>query len=195
MASIATVQKGRDLKRMSPAFRKWESSAKPKDLGLDLFRCISDWYHYAILELTFTEGFQPNPEWIAERLGISLNEVRYAIDRLLELGLLERHGDSFRKIDSHITTADKHLTTPALRRRQRQILEKAGDAVDSVPLDRRSQTAMTMAIDPELLPIAKRMIEDFTLKLCTFLESKKRKQVYEMSVSLFPLQKSERTSV
>jgi hypothetical protein len=50
---------------------------------------------------------------------------------------------------------------------------------------------MTMSIDPAMLPEAKAQIEQFTQSLCKLLESGKRRQVYELGISLFPIQKNE----
>ena len=41
-----------------------------KFLDLEYFKVISDWYHFAILELTYTEDFQSRPSWISRKLGV-----------------------------------------------------------------------------------------------------------------------------
>ncbi len=89
-------------------------------------------------------------------------------------------------------TGDRELTTGAHRRHQKQILEKSIASLENTPIAKRNHTSMTMAIDPALLPEAKRRMEKFTQELCDFLESGKRKQVYEMAVNLFPMSKEPR---
>lgn len=163
-------------------------SVKVRELSHEVFRVVADWYHYAILELTFTAGFKPDPRWIATELGISVTEAKLAADRLFELGLLEKRGARWIKGDAYLSTADKHLTSDALKRRQKQVLNKAIQSVDEHDIDVRSMTTMTMAIDPALLPEAKRRILAFNRELCAFLESGKRKEVYELAVGLFPVQ-------
>jgi uncharacterized protein (TIGR02147 family) len=191
-ASIGDIQRSRGLQRISPVFRfAPEQVPAVRDWSLEMFRVISDWYHLAIVELTYVEGFRPEPAWIAGQLGISIPETRQAIRRLLELGILEERDGALRKSDEQTTTADKHLTTPALRRYQRQVLEKARDSLENDPIDRRSMTGMTFAIDPALLPEAKRKIEKFTQELTRFLESKSRRRVYQMAIALYPLQKEQ----
>ena len=46
-------------------------------------------------------------------------------------------------------------------------------------------TSLTLALDPERLELAKQMIQEFTDSLCVVLESGKRKEVYELAISLF----------
>ncbi len=192
VASLADAERSRSMAKIGGTWvaSKTAAAPRPKELSLDMFRVIADWYHYAILELTFTPDFNDSPSWIAQQLGISPAAAKMAIDRLLALELLSRDKKGrLRKTDVQITTGDKHLTTPAHRRRQKEILEKALESLENDPIEKRSQTAMTMAIDPAKLPEAKKMVEEFTRKLCAFLESGKQKQVYEMSISVFPLQK------
>ena len=187
--SLGDTQRSRDLTRVSPVFRNQVAAVRPRELSIDLFRIIADYYHYAILELTFADDFESSVPAIAKRLGLGLTETGLAVERLKAVGLLEEGSDGrLRKTEEQITTADKSLTTPALRRRQKQVLEKAVDSLENDPIDKRSMTAMTMTIDPDMLPVAKKMIEEFTQRVCAYLESGKRKKVYEMSVALFPLE-------
>ena len=48
---------------------------------------------------------------------------------------------------------------------------------------------MTMAIDPLKLPEAKKLISAFNRKMSRFLEGGDKKEVYELQISLFSLQK------
>lgn len=191
MDSVAETQKGRNLERLSPLVRKYKTKltdAKPSDLSIDLYRILADWYHVAILELTFTDEFQPNPRYIAKELGITVTEASLAVGRLESFGLLKIEDGIYSKTNAALSTADKHLSTPALRKNQKQFLDKAIHSLENDPIQERSITSMTMAIDPEKLPIAKQMIREFNQSLCKFLESGKRKRVYNMEIALYPLQ-------
>lgn len=162
------------------------------NLELEIFRVIGDWYHPAILELTFCENFDSDPKWIAQQLGITPVEAGLAVERLLNLNLLQMDNGKLRKTDNMITnTKDRHITTPALRRLQKQILEKASVALEEVPIEQRNQASMTMAIDPDKIPLAKQMIGEFINQLCATLASGPNRQVYQFTTGLFPLQKKE----
>ena len=193
LSSVAESQSLRNLKRVSPAFLRVQaknSSCQPTDLSIDFYRIVADWYHAAILELTFTHDFESSPRWIAKELGISSAEATLAIGRLLEFGLLQRDASrNLRKTNVHLSTTDKHLTTPALRRNQLQFLEKAIQSLENDPIEERNMSSMTMAIDPEKLPLAKQMIREFNQYLCQFLETGARKRVYNLEIALYPIQK------
>ena len=163
-----------------------------KTLDVEAFQAISDWHHYAILELTFVPGFKKDPKWIANQLGISAFETSQAIARLQKLELLETSGDGkLRKTDLNIS-ASYGTPSSALRKLAKQLLEKAIGALDSQSLEERDITNITMTIDPVLLPEAKKMISDFRRKLCAFLEQGKRSEVYVFAPSLFRISQTDK---
>ena len=58
-------------------------------LMFDHYQVISDWHHFAMLELASVDNFNSSPKWIARVLGISVTEVNAAIERLKRLDFLE----------------------------------------------------------------------------------------------------------
>lgn len=205
LSSLAHTHSSRNLQRVSRYFKRLAATPNVegasanthyRELSPDLFRTISDWYHYAILELTFVEGFKSDPRWVASELGITLTEAKLGIIRLVELGYLREESGRLVKSVPPLLTTDRHLTSVAHRKRQRQILEKSIVALDEVPIADRNHSAMTMAIDTDRIPEAKAMIQKFFNELSLFLESGPRKNaVYEASIGLFPLQIQKKESV
>jgi uncharacterized protein (TIGR02147 family) len=191
MASLALKHQQRGLQRISPAFKKTKVTETPKELSIELFKVIGDWYHYALLMLTCVESFKPSIKWMASQIGISEIEAKLAIERLIEVGLLKSENGTYACTNSHFTTSDKHLTSAALKRHVKQSLEKAIHSVDNDPIAKRSMTYMTMAIDETKIPEAKILIEEFTNKMSALLETGRITKVYEYGVYLYPLQKDE----
>ncbi len=192
LASIARTQNKRDLTRRSPVWNTIVDRAAlkdTKDLDSELYRVIGEWYHMAILVLTQEKGFQRSPRWIAEQLGISEPDAKLAVDRLLQLHLLEEKDETLVMTMDHMTSANKEESTAAHRRNQRQFLEKAIESLENDPIRERSHTSMTMAISLDKLDAAKQLIEDFSTSLCELLETGEQARVYNLSIALFPLQK------
>ena len=159
-----------------------------QQVSLDAFNVISDWYHYAILELTTVKKFKPSEKWIAKSLGISVSEVNIAVERLKRLGFLKVNKNKWIDVSSEMTTVGNDFTHAAFRRLQKQVLEKALDALENVSYDKRDQTSLTMAICSKKVPHARERIKKFRRSLCEFLrEDKKYDEVYQLSVSLYPL--------
>lgn len=182
--SVLEDQKMRSLYK-SP--EKSGASSMPSALDHDIFRVLSELHHFSILMLSTTDDFQSDPRWIAKRIGISVIEVKMAIERLIKVGLMVEEDGQWKKSDGHLTTADKTVTTPALRKHQRDVLAQAMLSLENDPIEIRNMAGVTMAIDPEKIDLAKKMIQEFIHNLATFLEGGKKKEVYQLSISLFPL--------
>ena len=164
-----------------------------QQLTLDSFQIISDWYHYAILELMRVDDFKPDFLSIGRKLGISTTKVCVALERMKRVGILavSPEGKWTDRSSGRSSTIGDHFTTSAFRNLQRQILEKAIIALEEIPFELRDQTSMTMAIDSTKLPIAREQIKIFRRKLSTFLSrGEKRDAVYHLSISLYPVTRS-----
>lgn len=163
-----------------------------EDLSLESFQIMADWYHFAILELTYVNGFQPNPKWIAHALGISVPEVNAAVERLkrLEMLVIDKAG-TWTDQSEFVTTLHSHLTSAAQRKHQKQVLSQAQKALEDIPIELRDQTSVTMAIPVSELPLIKEKIKTFRRDLCASLALNPTKdEVYQLAISLFPISKT-----
>ena len=157
-------------------------------LDEESFQSVADWQHYAILEMTYLRKFRADPVWIAQRLGISTLEAGLAIERLQRVGLLEVVGKKWRKTQRTIwANRGGASTNAALRRYQQQCLKKAVEAVDELPFERRTSSAMTMPIDPAKLPLARRLIEEFSVELCRTLATGAMTDVFQLTINFHSL--------
>lgn len=167
---------------------KYKENKSYQILQEDIFKIISDWHHYAILELTFTKDFKNDTAWIAKRLNISAAEVKKAIDRLLSFELLEDSAGTLRKTEVNISTT-QDIPSAAVRKATKQLLSIAEKALEDQPVEKRDFGTMTMAIDPKKLPQAKKMIRKFRRDLTEYLESGDRTEIYSFSTQLVSLTK------
>lgn len=159
-----------------------------KTLKEDEFRLIADWYHLAILSLGRLDN-KANAQWLAEKLGISENTAWDAFMRLRRLGLLSvKNGRFWQSSQEFSTTND--IPSEAIRLHHRQNLELAKEKLDTIPVNMRDYSSVTMAISSKKIAKAKRMIHDFKLKLCAELETDASStDVYTLAIQLFPLTK------
>lgn len=156
----------------------------------ELFRIIGNWYYSAILELTYVRDFRAEPAWISKAIGISPTLARQAVQRLLEAGLLRWNGARLEKTMRSTTSGNKTKTSLHLRRHTVQMFQKAIRSFTQVPIEERSSTGMTFAIDPAGLPLARKLIEEFTNEMVRTLESNRPTRVYHLAIALFPLSES-----
>lgn len=200
IVSIGEAQKNSGLKRKSKILKVLVDQSRASSmagmpehqLDLQTFAVISEWYYYAVLELTQTIRFNPDPKWIAKVLDITVSQATQALEKLLAMGLLRvLRGGRVVKAHAQVMSADRTKTSAAHRLRQKQILDKASDSLMRDPIEERSHSALTMAIDPDKIPEAKKRIDFFMTELCSFLEGGPKTRVYEVALQLFPLQKKE----
>ncbi len=171
-----------------------EAAPNYQQLTLDTYQIIADWYHFAILELMQMNHFEPDPKWIAKKLGLRIPEVNSAIERLCRVGMLEIN-ENKKWVDLSAgtsTTLGSDFAASALRNLQKQLIEKSALALEEVPIEFRDQSGMTMAMSSKLIPEAKERIKKFRRELATFVRrSDSLDSVYQLNISLFPLTRKE----
>jgi uncharacterized protein (TIGR02147 family) len=165
-----------------------------RELSLELFAVMSDWYHDAILELIRLPRFRPQPKWIARVLDITVSEVNIAIERLQKLGFLkiDEKGIWENTLKENTTILHADLTSVALRKLQKQMLQLSVSAVDTVEKPLRDHTFVLARTDHQDLPEIKERIKKFRRELMAFAErpGSQPSEVYCLGVSLFPLTKT-----
>lgn len=160
-------------------------------LSLDTFAIISDWYHYAILELTYVQGFKPDALWISKRLGITKSEANIAIERLFRLELLKKN-DKGLWVDTSengsLTHIHPTLSSTGAKKYQKQLLDLSSRSLFEDPIEKRNHTSATFCFDTDDLPYAIEEISKFRRKFANMFQPKNEaKQVYQLQISLFPL--------
>lgn len=158
-------------------------------IAMDSFKILSDWYHYAILEMVDVKDFQYDYSWISNQLNISVTEARQAVERLLRLDLLKEEKNKLVKTSGFVTNGDEFITSAAHKKLQRHILEKALNAIDTVSQEEKDISSMTMAIDETKLPEARKLVKKFRRELCQFLENGKQTRVYNLGIQIYPVSK------
>jgi uncharacterized protein (TIGR02147 family) len=151
---------------------------------------MSDWYHYAILELIKIENFPHTTFDFSRALGITKSEANIAVERMLRIGLLRIDSNDryYESNSGFATNISGNLTSIGAKQLQKQILEQSAEALMNVSIELRNHTSMTMAIDPKLMPEAIERIKKFRRELSEFLETNGAPtEVYQMSLSLFPV--------
>lgn len=162
-----------------------------RTISLDSFKLISDWYHFAIFELVIVKG-EWNPRTVSRRLGISTVEAMDALGRLQRLGLIKRTNGGYTRLRQGITTTKYPGTHEAFRNLQRQILNQALNALDTVAVEERDQTSMTLAVSKQDLPAAKKELMRMRRRFCQkFQKTGDGDAVYTLSLSFFPVTRDE----
>ncbi len=151
---------------------------------------LGRWYHSTILELFLLDEFNGREEWIAEALGLDLQETRKALSDLESAGLLRRSKKGMWAVTSFKTsTLGNVKSKKAILNLQKQLLEKQIKALDEVPVEEQSSMGITIPMDLQDLPEARKIIYRCLKDLSLLLNRKgvRRSEVYRLQLGLFPL--------
>jgi uncharacterized protein (TIGR02147 family) len=154
----------------------------------DEFDTISDWYHFALLELAGVKDFNFDADSAADYLKISKVESVSGISRLLRLGFLEKIGRFYRKLRPITTTTE--IPSIALKSFHQQMIGKASRALFEQSIDRRYISGITMKLPPEKLIEFKRLINEHEKQiheLARIYRDDPSAEVYQYNTQLFSL--------
>ena len=191
--TIGSVPKGSEARTiLENVIPSNTPSLEYKTIEVERFKVLSHWYHLAILDLSETEKFKLDPNWISRRLKISPIQAATAIERLKNFGLLVKKNGDWKKSDSHIAFAATQ-SNAAIREHHHQMISKSLEALSDVSpgaFNKRSVTGIVLSINPEKLPEAFEMIDQFRRKMERQLSRGKITEVYQLNVQLFNLSHS-----
>ncbi len=162
---------------------------KGKDQGAvpeEVFSLVSEWYHFAILNLLDCEGFRWESNWISSRLGISKLQAKMAMELLLKLKLVERKGGRIQGCNSELVTSSE-IPSRAIRNYHRQLLEKAIQALEDQSVEDREISGIGFAVDRAKIASMKKEIIEFQNRILTKYSTGKRTDVYFLEMALFKL--------
>lgn len=158
--------------------------------SLDVFKIVAEWQHYALLEYFKLKKASTNSAVIAKHFGLTKKEIEESLKRLIDVGLLQKSNHGYRPTEDSSSSILNVATSSAHKQQQTQILEGAIHALKEVPIEERSQSSMTVAIDSKKLSEAKELIKTFRRDLGRLLsKSKELDSVYQISISLYPVTK------
>lgn len=164
------------------------SSSTFDTLDADKFNIVADWYHFGILSLMETEDFVEDSAWIAKRLGIRSTEASAALERMERLKLIKRTQKGKLVASNHAISSTDGILNPSIRKAHATSLSLAQKSLETDPIETRDFSSITMAIDPEKIDEARKIIRVFQDRLMTFMEkSGTQREVYQLCVQLFPV--------
>jgi uncharacterized protein (TIGR02147 family) len=175
-----TFLEGLLLKEGAPEARPYRALAE------DEFELISDWQHFAVHSALQLSAGEASAKSIAKRFGVAHPIIAEILERLERLKLAKRNGNYWVATQTGITTTSD-IPNAALRKANRQCIERALLAQENCKVEDRDITGITMAISKRKLPEAKARIKKFRREMAELLESGHRDEVYRLNVQLFPL--------
>ncbi len=180
------------LKRKSAYKEGAQAELNQVKLNAKQFDLIADWTHFAILNLIETKDFNPCPEEIGKRLGLSKVKVEKVLANLLELNLIEKDNfGNLKRLVSHTNTSDDVLNL-SLQKMHINDMEMAKEKLSEVDVKLRDFTSYTLAFDLKLMPQVKEMIRKLQDDVDELMQDSDATEVYKMNTYVYPLTKIDR---
>lgn len=155
-------------------------------LDEDTFHLVSEWQHFAILNLIDCENFRWNAAHVAKRLGLTATQAQLAMNLLIRLGLVCKKGDTYKGVRDYVLSPTG-ITSTAIRNYHRQMMNKAIEAIEFQDTNEREFSGVGFAMDPSRLPQIKQEISAFQDQLAAKYSKGKKQEVYFLEMALFKL--------
>lgn len=181
LSRVASAQEGLAADEQ----RELALSMPIKAIKEDHFRAISDWYHFALLELTKLSRFIFNEATLSSKLKISPQDAASALARLKRLGLLAFQNGQWVSTVSDYKVDE--IPSAAIRRFHRQMLSKASSALDHQAVTDRYFSGTCLAFPKRRLPDAVKLIEEFQRQLLRLADGDELDSVYHFAIQAFRL--------
>ena len=176
---------GRELARIR--LEKHKIDTNFFTLEQDAFKAVSDWYHFALIQVMALPEFDRDPKWIAKALDITVSDASSAIERLKRLGLIEETDGKLREVHSAVQTTD-NVPSEAIRKFHKQVLQKALHSIDAQSVNDRYLSSVLIPTDRKMVPMMNKWIKSFKSRTSKRLsETPNLNSVYCLSVQFFDL--------
>lgn len=168
--------------------KKIVKKVRYKTLDEEMFEMISEWEYFAILELFTLKDFKGTNASIAKKMGLSSERVVEIMDRMVRLKFFKRLNSYYIPQSGNNSFAPKEKTSEARKKLYKEVLKKSSETLDTIPLEYRDHSLVTLAIKKSELGVFKKTIKDVRAQLVEiFQKSGEFDEVYQLTINLFPL--------
>ena len=116
--------------------------------------------------------------------------MNVALDRLLALGMVEwnEKNKKWILIEEAVSNVDENYSQIANRKMQKQLLEKAVNALELIPFENRDQSSISFPMSKNKIKEAKLLLKEFRMKFAEILQNDENaSDVYQLVLGFYPL--------
>lgn len=190
-ADLIEAQHARDemTKALAQLRVKARLQAQSHSLTVEQYQVISDWYHFAYLEMIEMDSAKySNPKVAAAALGIPLRTLKSAIQRLQAGGFLRTLKIGHFEVDPATQIGDQ-VPARAICDHHVQILKKVEASMDTQPMHRRVNSSTFVALPKAQVP---KLVEELRSAAFRILEpyiqasqNQPKEELFCLSLHLF----------
>ncbi|KHD89794.1 MAG: hypothetical protein OM95_01610 [Bdellovibrio sp. ArHS] len=176
------------VKRMARAKLKKIKEGPDRVLAEDEFAVISNWWHFAVFNLVCAHE-RSEPEFYARLLAIEASQVSESFELLIRLKMIENQNGRLLPLGKFVaTTTDK--ISEGIRMYHRQMLAKATQAIEVVPVDERDYSSLNFMLAAADIQEIKETLKNFRRNLNAQFSANRAGRLYALNCQLFPLEKA-----
>jgi uncharacterized protein (TIGR02147 family) len=152
-----------------------------------MFRLISDWPHF-VLKQYFRKARKLNLEKISKALKgkVSPAQVNRVLKTLSELGIVYVSDGEIRPRLTAGFVSQTDIPSQAIRAHHRQMMERALEALEEVPVREREIVSLTLSFESKNLEAVKNEIRAFKARIDSRYGESESDQVYQLNMQFFP---------
>lgn len=182
------LQRSLALKKLKQLESKYRASQRIEN---DFFNLISDWWHFAILELCYVRSFRSDPKWIARQLDLEIQQIEEALQRLLKFKLLKIEKGQLCPTEDYSLVSGE-IPSAGIRKFHKEIIKRATQSIEQQNLDERCLRSSFLAIRKDKIKEAFAAIAKFHEDFCEEIgENSKfnfeKDDVYALSTQFFKI--------
>jgi uncharacterized protein (TIGR02147 family) len=190
----ANTAKNDEDKKVSQIRVNARLQAQKHSITIDEYKVISDWYHFAYLELIeMNAAMYSDLKTAAKSLGIDLKTLKAAVGRLETIGFLIRNEVGLYQVDSMTSVGDE-IPSEAIRHYHAQILRKAAAALENQPMNQRYNSSTMVSLPKESVQDLLEELKSTALKILQphvdAAQNKPKDSLYCLSIQFFDLLQS-----
>jgi uncharacterized protein (TIGR02147 family) len=159
------------------------------------FDYFSKWFYVAIRELVAIDGFNEDPEWIAEALSppITRAEAADALEALQKLGLIKRNEQGkLEQTDRALGSGDE-VDSTSLVEFHRQMITKGSESLERHTGEDREVSSLTFSADMQTAGQIKELVRRFKKELSAIvLNTNTAEEVFQFNIQFFPITEKKR---
>jgi uncharacterized protein (TIGR02147 family) len=152
-------------------------------------RYFEEWYYPVIRELAVYSGWNGDYHKLAAlvRPSITPEKARKAVEILVEMGLLICGVDGSYSQSNLVVSADD-LPPPVTRKTRRELIYRAIEAMESLPVDRRHISGCTVAVTGRQYTDIVEQIDELRKRILeSAMDSSGADRIYQVNFQVFPL--------
>ena len=160
-------------------------------IDLKTFEIISNWFHYAIREMSRLKKFNFDHKWISShlRFNVSEQQVKVALENLTKVNLIKVKNRKITLSPGNLSTTED-IQSLAIQEYHSSMIEHAKQGLKEVPVDEREYLSGTLSFKKENLPQAKELLRNFLDEFGSTMDSDAGDEIYQIQLQFFPLSKT-----